>query len=233
MKKLFFALCMMSPLLLQAATMGPDELVKQTSEKVLSTLEKNKALYDKEPDRIYQLVDDIILPHLDFVAMSKLALGKNWNQATSDQQTRFTEAFKSMLIRTYSKSLTEYAGQKIEYLPYRPADASKMTTEVSSRILQANGPAIPIDYRLRFKDDAWKVFDITIDGISLVTNYRNSFAGDIRAVGMDGLIDKLNAKLADKAGGPPETAPKPAKGSPLLPCNAGRAVSNCQVSSIT
>ncbi|HEX5636628.1 MAG TPA: ABC transporter substrate-binding protein [Gammaproteobacteria bacterium] len=213
MKKLFFALCMMSPLLLQAATMGPDELVKQTSEKVLSTLEKNKALYDKEPDRIYQLVDDIILPHLDFVAMSKLALGKNWNQATPDQQTRFTEAFKSMLIRTYSKSLTEYAGQKIEYLPYRPADASKMTTEVSSRILQANGPAIPIDYRLRFKDDAWKVFDITIDGISLVTNYRNSFAGDIRAVGMDGLIDKLNAKLADKAGDQPETAAKPAKSS--------------------
>ncbi|MBI3187129.1 MAG: ABC transporter substrate-binding protein [Gammaproteobacteria bacterium] len=213
MKKLLFALCMMSPLLLQAATMGPDELVKQTSEKVLSTLEKNKALYDKEPDRIYQLVDDIILPHLDFVAMSKLALGKNWNQATPDQQTRFTEAFKSMLIRTYSKSLTEYAGQKIEFLPYRPADASKMTTEVSSRILQANGPAIPIDYRLRLKDDAWKVFDITIDGISLVTNYRNSFAGDIRAVGMDGLIDKLNAKLADKAGDQPETAAKPAKSS--------------------
>ena len=76
MKKTFFALCMMLPLMLQAATLGPDELVRQTSEKVLSTLEKNKALYDKEPDRIYQLVDDIILPHLDFVAMSKLALGK-------------------------------------------------------------------------------------------------------------------------------------------------------------
>jgi phospholipid transport system substrate-binding protein len=213
MKKSFFALCMMLPLVVQAATMGPDELVRQTSERVLSTLEKNKALYDKEPDRIYQLVDDIILPHLDFVAMSKLALGKNWNQATADQQTRFTEAFKSMLIRTYSKSLTEYAGQKIEFLPYRPADPTKMTTEVSSRILQSNGPAIPIDYRLRLKDDAWKVYDITIDGISLVTNYRNSFAGDIRAVGMDGLIDKLNAKLAEKTGGQSDTAAKAVKSS--------------------
>lgn len=183
---------------IQAAAMGPAELVRQTSEKVLTTLEKNKSLYDKEPDRIYQLVDEIILPNLDFVAMSKLALGKNWNQATPEQQKRFVEAFKSMLIRTYSKSLTEYSGQKIEFLPYRPDADGKMTTEVKSRILQANGPAIPIDYRLRLKDDAWKVYDITIDGISLVTNYRNSFAGDIRAVGMDGLIDKLNAKLAEK-----------------------------------
>lgn len=213
MKKFAFVLAMMLPLWLQAAPMGPEELVRTTTEKVLSTLEKNRGLYDKEPDRIYQLVDDIILPHLDFVAMSKLALGKNWNQASAEQQTRFTEAFKSMLIRTYSKSLTEYAGQKIEYLPYRPADPGKMTTEVSSRILQSNGPAIPIDYRLRLKDDAWKVYDITIDGISLVTNYRNSFAGDIRAVGMDGLIDKLNAKLADKAGDQSDTAAKPAKSS--------------------
>lgn len=213
MKKTLFALCMMLPLLAQAAPIGPDELVRQTSEQVLSTLEKNKALYDKEPDRIYQLVDDIILPNLDFVAMSKLALGKNWNQATPDQQTRFTEAFKSMLIRTYSKSLTEYAGQKIEFLPYRPADPNRMTTEVSTRILQSNGPAIPIDYRLRFKDDVWKVYDITIDGISLVTNYRNSFASDIRAVGMDGLIEKLNAKVADKAGDESGTAAKTAKSS--------------------
>jgi len=213
MKKYFLALLMMLPVLLNAATLGPDELVRQTSEKVLATLEKNKALYDKEPDRIYQLVDEIILPHLDFVAMSKLALGKNWNQATPEQQARFVEAFKSMLIRTYSKSLTEYAGQKIDFLPYRPAEDGKMTTEVSSRILQPNGPAIPIDYRLRLKDDAWKVFDITIDGISLVTNYRNSFASDIRAVGMDGLIDKLKAKLADKTGGKSDTAAKAEKSS--------------------
>jgi phospholipid transport system substrate-binding protein len=191
-------LSMFFPLLSQAATLAPDVLVRETSEKVLATLEKNKALYEKEPDRIYQLVDDIILPNLDFVAMSKLALGKNWNQATPQQQTQFTNAFKTMLIRTYSKSLTEYAGQKIEFLPYRPPVDGKMTTEVGSRIVPTNGPAIPIDYRLRLKDDAWKVYDITIDGISLVTNYRNSFAGDIRAVGMDGLIEKLNAKISEK-----------------------------------
>ena len=210
MKKYLFAsrlifLALLWPVLSQATSMPPDELVRQTSEKILAILEKNKALYEKEPERIYQLVDEIILPNLDFIAMSKLALGKNWNTASPQQQTRFTEAFKSMLIRTYSKSLTEYAGQKIEFLPYRPSTDGKMTTEVSSRILPLNGPAIPIDYRLRLKDDAWKVYDITIDGISLVTNYRNSFAGDIRAVGMDGLIDKLNTKLNEKIVAPVST----------------------------
>ena len=178
----------------QAASIGPDELIKQTSEKVLKTLEDNKEVYQKDPDKIYQLVNDIILPHLDFRAMSKLALGKNWRNANEQQQERFVEAFKTMLIRTYSKSLTEYTGQQIEFLPYRPPAEGRHTVEVKTQIKQDTGPAIPIDYRLRIKDDIWKVYDIKIDGISLVTNYRNSFASDIRKVGMDGLIDKLREK---------------------------------------
>jgi phospholipid transport system substrate-binding protein len=96
-----------------------------------------------------------------------------------------------MLIRTYSKSLIEYTDQKIEFLPYDGPEEGKRTTEVKTQVMQASGPAIPIDYRLREKDGEWKVYDIKIDGISLVTNYRNSFAADIRKVGMDGLIDKL------------------------------------------
>lgn len=177
-----------------AASMGPQELIKETSEKVLNTLEKNQQEYQNDPDKIYQLVNDIILPHLDFRAMSKLALGKNWRRANQDQQERFVQAFKQMLIRTYSKSLTEYTGQTLEFLPFEGRREGKITVEVNTRILQDNGPAIPIDYRLRIKDDIWKVYDIKIDGISLVTNYRNSFASDIRKVGMEGLIDKLLAK---------------------------------------
>lgn len=189
---------MLVPILLAWATVthaaGPDELIKVTSEKVLNTLEKNKGLYENNPDQIYTLVNDIILPHLDFRAMSKLALGKNWRKANKDQQEQFVDAFKSMLIRTYSKSLTEYTGQEIEFLPYRPPAEGKKTVTVKTQIKQDNGPAIPIDYRLRIKNDIWKVYDIKIDGISLVTNYRNSFASDIRKVGMDGLIAKLLAK---------------------------------------
>ena len=179
-----------------AAGMGADALIKQTSEKVLSALGENKQVYDKDPDKIYDLVNEIILPHLDFRAMSRLALGKNWRKASKDQQLRFVEAFKDMLIRTYSKSLQEYADQKIEFLPYVPPADGKRTVVVKTQIKQDSGPAIPIDYRLRIKDDIWKVYDIRIDGISLVTNYRSSFASDVNKVGMDGLIDKLiNRKI--------------------------------------
>ncbi len=178
----------------QAAVMGPDELIKHTSEKVLKTLEDNKALYEKQPEKILTLINEIILPHLDFVAMSKLALGKNWRKASKEQRQRFVEAFKNMLVRTYSKALTEYTGQQIEFLPYRPPAKGKITVTVKTRINQSNGPAIPIDYRLRIKNDEWKVYDIKIDGISLVTNYRNTFAADVRNLGMDGLIEKLQAK---------------------------------------
>jgi len=177
-----------------AANIEPDELIKQTSEKVLSALDLNKEKYESEPEELFKLVNDIILPHLDFKAMSKLALGKNWRKANDEQQLRFTDAFKSMLIRTYSKSLTEYAGQEVKFLPYHPPAEGKRTTKVKTVIDQGTGPDIPITYSLRIKDDIWKVYDIKIDGISLVTNYRNSFASDIRKVGIDGLIEKLLAK---------------------------------------
>ena len=177
-----------------AENIGADALIKQTSEKVLSTLSNNSEEYKENPARVFDLVNEIILPHLDFKAMSKLALGKNWRKATEDQQLRFVDAFKNMLIRTYSKSLTEYAGQEIQFLPYTPPAEGKRTVVVKTQIKQETGPVIPIDYRLRIKDDIWKVYDIKIDGISLVTNYRNSFASDVRKVGMDGLIDKLQKK---------------------------------------
>lgn len=182
-----------------AASTQPDELIKATSEKVLSALEQNKEKYDQQPEELHALVKDIILPHLDFRAMSKLALGKNWRKANNAQQERFVDAFKSMLIRTYSKSLTEYAGQEIKFLPYRPPEEGKRTVTVKTVIRQSNGPEIPIDYSLRIKDDIWKVYDIKIDGISLVTNYRNSFASDINRVGIDGLIDKLLAKSSSQS----------------------------------
>lgn len=181
-----------------AAEMQPDELIKTTSEKVLSTLEQNREKFKEQPDEVNQLVNDIILPHLDFRAMSKLALGKNWRSATEDQQNRFVDAFKTMLIRTYSKSLTEYAGQEIVFLPYRPPAEGKRTVTVQTQIKQDSGPLIPIDYSLRIKDDIWKVYDIKIEGISLVTNYRNTFAADISQLGIEGLIKKLLAKTDDK-----------------------------------
>ena len=181
-----------------AANVQPNELIKETSDKVLDALEKNKEKYKEQPDEIFKLVNKIILPHLDFRAMSKLALGKNWRKASEEQQLRFVSAFKTMLVRTYSKSLTEYAGQEVRYLPYRPPAEGKRTVKVKTVITMGSGPDVPILYSLRIKDDIWKVYDIKIDGISLVTNYRNTFDSDIRKVGIEGLIEKLVAKSADK-----------------------------------
>ena len=197
--KVFLLLLLLPWMVLANAVMGPDELIKQTSEKVLNILSANKEDFKKNPDKVDQLINVIILPHMDFKAMSKLALGKNWRKASKEQQAKFIDAFKVMLVRTYSKSLTEYTNQKIDFLPYHPPAKGKRTTIVKTQIKQDSGPAIPIDYRLRIKNDIWKVYDIKIDGISLVTNYRNSFASDIRKVGMDGLIDKLLAKNTKKS----------------------------------
>ncbi len=182
-----------------AATTQPDQLIKETSEQVLHALEHNKEEYKDQPEKIFALVNDIILPHLDFRAMSKLALGKNWRKANKEQQERFVAAFKTMLIRTYSKSLTEYAGEEIEFLPYRPPAEGKRTVKVKTLIKQGSGPEIPINYSLRIKNDIWKVYDIKIDGISLVTNYRNTFASDINRVGIEGLIEKLLSKNRSKS----------------------------------
>jgi len=181
------------------ASVQPDQLIRETSEKVLHALEQHKDTYEKQPEEIFKLVNEIILPHLDFRAMSKLALGKNWRKANKDQQTRFVEAFRDMLVRTYSKSLTEYAGQKIRFLPYRPPAPGKRTVKVKTLIEQSSGPEIPIDYSLRIKNNVWKVYDIKIDGISLVTNYRNTFASDINRVGIEGLIKKLQNKSHQSA----------------------------------
>ena len=131
--------------------------------------------------------------------MSMLALGRNWKSANEQQQDKFVDAFRDMLVRTYSKSLTAYTGQKIEFLPYEPPAPGKRTVVVKTIVKLDDGAPVPIDYKLRIKDDIWKVYDISIDGISLVTNYRNSFASDIRKVGMDGLIEKITHQVESGA----------------------------------
>lgn len=176
------------------AAQPPQELVRQTAEKMLDTLRTERAVIEQQPQRIYELVSQIVLPHFDFERMSSWVLGKYWRTATPAQRQRFVEEFRTLLVRTYAKSLASYTDQKISYLPMRPAtkqDEVKVRTEVD----QPGGLPIPIDYDLYLgKNGEWKVYDVTIDGVSLVTNYRTTFATQIR---QDGL-DKLIATLADR-----------------------------------
>jgi phospholipid transport system substrate-binding protein len=175
------------------AIQSPQVLVQQTADQMLGKLRAERQVIDQHPGRIYDLVDEIVLPHFDFERMSQWVLGKYWRSATPDQRKRFVDEFRNLLVRTYAKSLSSYQDNKITYLPLRstPQDTDvKVRTEVD----QPGGFPIPIDYSLYLKGDEWKVYDVTIDGVSLVTNYRTTFANQIRQNG----LDKLIATLADR-----------------------------------
>jgi len=179
---------------------SPVALLERTTSQVIATLRKDHDLLVKEPKRVYKLINDYILPHLDDITMAKLALGKNWKKASKTQKIDFIEEFRNLLVRTYSKSLLEFSDQTIKYFPMNlVADAKKAT--VKAEVVQRGGPSIPLAYRMRLKNKAWKVYDIKVDGISLVTSYRGTFTQEIRKSGMDGLLRYLHEKngvLKDK-----------------------------------
>lgn len=175
------------------AAVSPQELVQRTAEEMLTKLRVEKQVIEQHPERIYELVNQIVLPHFDFERMSSWVLGKHWRAATPAQKERFMTEFRTLLVRTYAKSLSEYTDSKISYLPMRPSpqeDQVKVRTEVD----QPGGFPIPIDYELRRQGDGWKVIDVTIDGVSLVTNYRSTFASQIRQDGLDKLITVLSER---------------------------------------
>ena len=181
---------------------SPVVLLERTSTQVIKILRDDHELLQREPARVYKIIDDYILPHLDDVTMAKLAMGKNWRKATKQQKLAFIDEFRSLLIRTYSKSLIEFKDQEIRYFPVKlAADAYK--TSVKAEVIQPGGPSIPMAYRMRIKNNAWKVYDIKIDGISLVTSYRGTFTQEVRKSGIDGLLKYLrdkNKKLSTKVG---------------------------------
>jgi len=165
-------------------------LVRDTSERMLSTLEKRRVQIDRNPSLIYGLVDQILVPHFDFDKITQAAVGAHWRKATPDQRRALTDGFREVLIRTYAQSLLNYSGQEIRYLPVRPGQRENMVT-VSTEVREPGGPPIPIDYRMYLKDGAWKVYDVVIDHASLVSNYRSSFDTEIRRKGIEGLIARL------------------------------------------
>ena len=179
---------------------APQVLVQDTTNEMLKLLKENKAQLESNPNLIYGLVEEVIIPNFDFNKMAKLVLGKNWRKASQNQQARFTHEFKLLLIRTYSKAMLQYVDEKIHFLPFR-GDVSKKKAKVTMEILQSGGPPIPMSIYLYLKEKkVWKVYDVKIDGISLVINYRSTFATKIRKSGIDTLIDSLAVKNAKAKG---------------------------------
>lgn len=181
-----------------APTESPSEALEKSTMKVIAILENDLELLRAEPDRVYKIVDDYILPYLDEVTMAKLALGKNWRKASKKQKQEFVIAFRDLLVRTYAKSLLEFGGQRFNFTPKRVA-ADVVKTTVKAEVLQPNGPSVPLVYRMRVKDDEWKIYDIKVGGVSLVTSYRGTFTQEVRKRGIDGLLIYMqdsNTKLA-------------------------------------
>ena len=183
----------------QATTQSAEDVVKTTTDRMLERLVAERDQLEVHPERIYDLIDEFVLPHFDFPSMSKWVLGQSWKDASDGQRQLFLKEFRTLLVRTYAKALLEYSDEKIHFLPSDNAPAANLAvvkTEVKS---PGGGAPVPIHYRMHISDGEWKVVDVAVDGVSLVSTYRGSFASEIRKNGLDALIAKLverNAGLA-------------------------------------
>lgn len=193
MKYFFIALSLLCFSATGFAAEGPDELVKRTAEDVLATVKSDKDIQAGDQEKIFALAEEKIVPNFNFDKVSRMVLGKNWTKATPEQKAAFQAEFRTLLIRTYASALSKYRDQTIEYKPLRIANGSNVAS-VKTQILQPGGQPIAVDYTLEKQADTWKVYDIVIEGVSLVTNYRGQFAQEIRQNGMDSLIKKLADK---------------------------------------
>jgi phospholipid transport system substrate-binding protein len=176
-----------------ANNLAPDELIRAVSTDVIAIVKADKDIQAGNAKKAADLVDKKVAPHFDFVRMTRLALGRDWRQASPVQQKVLAGEFQTLLVRTYSKALTEYKNQTVDVKPVA-LKAEDTDAKVRSEIKQPGEKAIQLDYYLQKSDSGWKVYDIEVAGVSLVTNYRESFATEVRNSGIDGLIKVLQTK---------------------------------------
>jgi len=180
--------------------LDPDALVKSVSNEVLDIIRADKEIQAGNGRKVVELVQTKVLPHFDFERMTALAVGASWRRATPDQRHQLVSEFETLLVRTYSSGLAAYRNQVIDYKPLR-SGADDTEVVVKSEVKQPGGQPVTIDYRMEKLTDGWKVFDVSIGGVSLVTTYRDSFGQEVRQNGIDGLIRTLVQKNQQLAQG--------------------------------
>lgn len=168
----------------------PDVLARETANALLAELKANKSAFEEDPAKLYEAVERIVLPHFDFKYVSQLVLARYWGKASDEQRKRFMEAFKSQLVGFYGNALLDYSNEKVLWEPAEVPPGAE-DTMVRSQIVPSGGSPIPLTYAMRKKPEGWKVYDVTVEGVSLVTNYRGQFAAEIRRNGLDALIARL------------------------------------------
>ena len=175
------------------ADLAPDELVRKTADDVINELKKNKDIKVGDRAKIYKLAEEKILPNFDFKRICRLVLGKNWRSMTVDQRNVFQIEFRGLLLRTYAIALSKFRDQTIEFKPLRMKSSDKIVL-VKTEITQSGGQPIDVNYALSNSTGKWLVFDIVIEGVSLVTNYRSQFASQVKKNGIEDLLKKLSEK---------------------------------------
>jgi len=194
------ALLLAPPVLAQTA---PDALVKSVAEDVLRIVRQDKQLREGDTSRMAQLIEEKIVPHFDFERMTRLAVGRNWREASPEQRKTLVDEFRTLLVRSYSAAYSTYNHIVVEVRPLK-VQPDEEDVQVKSQIkLPGGAPPVNVDYSMVKNNDAWKVYDVSVDGVSLVTTYRSTFADEVRKGGIDGLIKSLKDLNTAKA------APKP------------------------
>ncbi len=178
-----------------AAIETPEQVIKATADAVIQRVSSERDALRADPVRLHSVVNEMIVPHFDFRRMAQWVLGKHWRTASAEARGQFVEEFKNLLVRTYATALLEYANQTIEYFP--PQESGQSVT-LRTELAQPGTLPVPVVYRMHQKDGSWKVFDVSVDGVSLLTTYRASFSSEIRKSGIDALI----ADLASRRVGP-------------------------------
>ena len=178
-----------------AQEIGPEELVKKVTTDVLDTVKSDKQLQAGDRRKALAMAEQKILPHLDFREAAQLAMGKSWNTATKAQQEQITNEFRSMLVRIYSNAIQVYRGQTMKVLPVRLAPGATEVT-VRNQYLSQGRPPVPVEYAMKKTPEGWKIYDISVEGVSLVLTYRAEFESITRTSGIDGLLKRLAEKNA-------------------------------------
>jgi phospholipid transport system substrate-binding protein len=178
---------------------APDAMVKRVQQEVLQIIKTDPKVQAGDQARTREVVESKLLPNFDFTRMTALAMGRNWRQATPEQQQRLTAEFQSLLVRTYAGALNQYRDQQISYKPLRAEDKATDVI-VRTEVVRPGQQSVQIDYGMEKFGDGWKAYDVIVGGVSLVTNYRDEFNEQIRSGGIDGLIRTLTDKNKGAAG---------------------------------
>ena len=189
---LIFSCLLISPV--WSMEMAPDRLVDQTVKEVIDIINKDADLKNGNKEKMLDLIETKIVPHFNFTRMTQLAMGQHWTKSVPEQQNKLVDEFRTLLVRTYSNALTSYSDEIIKVKPL-PALGDKTETMVRTVVMQGKGKEpVPIDYSMEKKPDGWKVYDVTVAGVSLVTNYRGTFNSQVRKGGVEGLLKALSDK---------------------------------------